>query len=88
MFRFEFSYLADKGVEEVITGKADTLSAARDAICTFGPRNWGRYVIIAEDGTIAERGDRNPLGVAYPETRCDQCGAVKLPSGEHLCVPK
>jgi len=85
MFRMEFSYLAAKGVEEVVTDTATTLDTARLWVGAVGPRNWGRYVIIAEDGTIAERGDRNPLGVLYADVRCDQCGAVKLPSGEHLC---
>lgn len=86
MYRMEYTYLAAKGVEEVLTDTATTLDTARLWCTNIGPRNWGRYVIIDQaSGEIMERGERNPLGVLYPERRCIACGAVIAQSGEHLC---
>lgn len=85
MYRVEFSCIAVKGEEGVFTDTADTIEAAREWVARIGPRNWGRYLVIDADRRVVERGDRNPLGVVYPEQRCTECGAVKLPSGEHLC---
>ena len=67
--RYEFTYLCENGVEEVVTGDAPTVEQVRETIEKLGPRHtWGRYLVI-EAGRIVERGDRNAEGVVIPEVR-------------------